>query len=185
MAAMNAPEAKPEDEETLTVVNFSVPPTPPRPESKPRPEPERRRIRREAPALAPLPNLSGSLSSVQIEMPDYDPESLGTVSEDLLGDLQDVVMTEDMVDQPPVVTRMPITYPERAKQREIEGRVVVSLQVNKEGRVTNTKILEATPPGVFEQAVRQAVQNWSFQPARYQGRPVQVWVNVPIPFRLN
>ena len=75
--------------------------------------------------------------------------------------------------------------PERAKQREIEGEVRVSVLVGRDGRVKRMKVLEASPPGVFEEVVLNTVGNWTFRPASYDGEPVESWVTIPIPFRLN
>jgi protein TonB len=108
------------------------------------------------------------------------------VADSLLGDLDNVALTEDAVDQPPEIrTRIPPEYPERAQQREIEGRVVVAVLVGVDGQVQQLQINESTPPGVFDDAVLAAVRQWTFEPAQYQGNPVETWVNIPIPFSLQ
>ncbi|MCW5621404.1 MAG: TonB family protein [Burkholderiales bacterium] len=54
-------------------------------------------------------------------------------------------------------------YPEDALGQNIEGRVRVRLSVDAEGTVTDTKILLAEPPGVFDQAVLEAVRQYKFK----------------------
>lgn len=183
---MNRVTAEEEEKETLTAVNFTVQPAPKKQEQRERP-PERREIRRSnRPALAPIPSLGSNLSGIAVEMPGYEPDTLDSVSESLLGDIDDdIVMTEESVDTPPVVQRSPLTYPERAKQRQIEGKVVVSILIGSDGTVKKMKILEAAPPGVFEEAVRQSVPSWAFTPAKYQDRNVPIWATVTVPFKLN
>lgn len=185
LIVMNRGNPTREQEGATAVVDFSVATPPPQPQRQ-QPPPERRReVRTNQPALAPIPDVAGSLSSIQVEMPEYQPEGLDGASESLLGNLDDVVMTEDSVDSKPVVRTSTLQYPERAKQREIEGRVVVSVLIGADGRVKNMKILEATPPGVFEEAVRSSVPQWTFEPAKYKGRSVQVWATVPLDFNLR
>ena len=183
---MNRVTTEEEEKETMTAVNFTVQQTPKKREKPERP-PQRREIRRSnRPALAPIPSLGSNLSGIAVEMPEYEPDTLDSVSESLLGDIdEDIVMTEESVDTPPVVQRSPLTYPERAKQRDIEGKVVISILIGSDGTVQKMKILEATPPGVFEEAVKQSVPSWSFTPAKYQGRNVPIWATVTVPFKLN
>jgi periplasmic protein TonB len=176
---------EPEPEEQLIVVDFTVPTKTETREKRERP-PQRRNIEEsDQPALAPLPNISGSLSGIQVALPGYDPKGIDTVEESLLGNMSNVVMDENSVDSIPVLRSSPMTYPSRAKQREIEGSVTVAIHVGSDGRVMNMKILDSTPPGVFDEAVINAIPNWIFTPAKYQGRNVAIWVELPIPFRLN
>lgn len=183
---MNRAVSEPEVEEKRGVVSFSVPTPPPKKEQRERP-PQRREITKsEQPALAPLPNLGSNLSGIAVDMPDYQPQVINEVAESVLGEIdENVVMSEDLVDTKPVVRAGSLNYPERAKQREIEGKVVVSILIGVDGRVKNMKILEAAPPGVFEESVRTALPNWTFEPAKYEGRSVQVWATIPLEFSLN
>jgi protein TonB len=185
MYVMNQFSAEREGDEEQRVVTFTVPPPEPEPQQEPEPQPRREPRPTNRPALAPAPNLGASLGGIAVSTPEYAPEELGQVSESLLGDLEDVAMTEDTVDQKPVINTRPISYPERARQRGIEGRVVVSALIGTNGRVQDFRILEASPPGVFEEAVRNAVPNWTFEPAQYNGEPVETWATIPIPFSPN
>lgn len=182
LIVMNQFVDDPEDTERESVVSFSVPPPEPEPEPKPE-QPQRRQPQRtNRRALAPPPNLGTSLSGISVALPEFQAQGVRQVSESLLGNLDDVALTEDSVDQAPVVQNRPLTYPERAKQREIdEGRVVVSALIGTDGRVKELKVLDATH-AIFAEAVRNAVPNWTFRPATYQGRPVETWVRIPIPF---
>lgn len=183
---MNRVTTEDEEKPAMTVVSFVVPPAPKKQEQRERP-PQRREVRRSnQPALAPIPSLGSSLSGIAVEMPAYEPDALDSVSESLLGDIDDdIVMTEESVDTPPVIQRSSLNYPERAKQRQIEGKVVVSILIGSDGLVKKMKILEAAPPGVFEEAVKQSVPSWTFTPAKYQDRNVSIWATVTVPFKLN
>lgn len=186
MILMNQAAHEPEAKDVGPTVSFQVPPPRPAPEQKP-PERERRpTTRTDQPALAPLPDLGSSLSGIAVALPDFQVEGVSNVSESLLGDLDDVALTEDAVDTPPSPRNRVIpVYPERAKQRDLEGNVLVSVLVGVDGQVKSVKILEANPPGVFDEAVATAVRQWTFGPATYRGNPVESWVNIPFPFSLN
>ena len=185
LVLMNRPLEEPEEGEQATAIDFTVPTESPEP-PEPEPEPEEREPQRsDQPALAPAPNLGSNLSGIQVAIPEFQPKGVSEVAESLLGDLENVALTEDTVDKAPVPPRATPPYPDRAKQRGIEGRVVVSVLVNRSGQVEKIRILQSEPPGVFDEAVRNSVPNWSFEPATYQGEPVQTWGTLTIPFRLN
>jgi protein TonB len=77
---------------------------------------------------------------------------------------------------PQAVVRIPPVYPYRARERGIEGVVQVKLLVNTDGTVGQVEILDARPEGMFEDAVRNAVPKWKFNPGKIQGKAVTAWV---------
>jgi len=185
LVLMNRPIEEPEEKEQATAIDFTVPTEAPEP-PEPEPEPENREQQRsDQPALAPAPNLGSNLSGIQVSMPEFQPQGVTEVAESLLGDLDNVTLTEDTVDKAPVPQSKPLTYPDRAKQRGIEGEVVVSVLVSRNGRVEKLRILQSQPSGVFDEAVRNSVPNWTFEPAKYEGEAVQTWGTLTIPFKLN
>jgi len=185
LVVVNRPVDEPEQKERATAIDFTVP-APPETE---RPDPPQRqreisRSRDRAP-VAPAPSLGGNLSGIAVEVPGFEVQGLSDVRESLLGDLDNVALTDDAVDTKPIPQNRPLEYPERARQRRIEGRVVVSALIDVNGNVLEVKILEADPPNVFEAAVLSSLPNWTFEPAKYREEPVQTWARIPIPFRLN
>ncbi len=185
LIAMNRPFEAPEEQNRATSIDFTVPVTPPEPPPEP-PEPEeRRRESSDRPPVAPAPSLGGTLSGIAVDVPGFELSGVDSMEDSLLGDLDNVTLTEDAVDTKPIPRTRPLTYPDRARQRRIEGRVVVNVLIDIEGNVKKVQILEAEPPNVFNEAVLSAVPNWTFEPAKYEGRPVQTWARIPIPFRLN
>ncbi len=177
------PDAGPRD------VAFQVQAPPPRP--KPRPPEEQQRPPRQAPRNAPrvalpsAPTLGAELSGVDVGLSAFADGALDAVrADDALGDLDDVVHTEDTVDarpQPRLTT--PIEVPAAARARNLSGRVVLSLRIGADGRVKAARVLEADPPGVFEEAALSAVRGWEFAPATYRDRAVEVWATLPIEFQ--
>ena len=90
----------------------------------------------------------------------------------------------DKVDHPPEpISTMHPVYPHHARRLGIEGRVTVSLLVDKTGKVGKARIEEADPDGVFEASVEKTVSRWRFKPAQKDGRPVEMWVKMDIEFK--
>lgn len=179
LGAAKKPEARAR-EVSFQVEPTAKPPPPPKPEQQKPPPP--RRAPRHAP-LPPLPALAAELSGVDVDLPAFQPEPLRAVEDAVLGDLEDVVHTESTVDRRPTPrVTSPIEVPPAARARNLAGRVVLSVLIGDDGAVRRVKVLEAEPPGVFEDAAVRAVSSWTFEPATYKDRPVEVWATLPIEF---
>jgi periplasmic protein TonB len=77
-----------------------------------------------------------------------------------------------------------IKYPAIARENNIEGTVYMSFVVNKEGVVTNVKVLRGIGGGCDEEATRVIKSLSKFTPGKQNGRAVQVQYNVPVRFKL-
>jgi protein TonB len=90
------------------------------------------------------------------------------------------------VDRPPRVLRaMPPQYPFDARQKGIEGRIVLRFVVDSKGKVHEPQIVEAEPEGVFEEAALAALAKYRFRPAVKDGESVDCIVRLPIEFNLK
>lgn len=78
-----------------------------------------------------------------------------------------------------------VIYPEMAFNSGIQGVVYVEFIVEKDGRITNVKVLRGIGGGCDEEAVRviKSMPNWSA--GRQQGHPVRVKYQAPIRFVLK
>lgn len=83
----------------------------------------------------------------------------------------------------PLVNIQP-TYPTRAAQRGIEGWAQVSFTVTETGGVRDVIVVDAEPPGMFDQASIRAAERFRFQPRVVNGQPVEV-PNVQYVFRFQ
>ena len=183
LTAMNMMESRDKQEGEQTVSSFEVKRRPPPPAAKPKPKPRKRKQSRKT--AAPLPNLGAALSGVDFGLPGLG-DALADATDSLLGDVQDVVMTEDAVDEVPrPVQRAAAPYPPRARAKGIEGFVSVSMLIDQSGGVKDLQILEAQPPGVFDDVALAALRGWRFQPAMYEGRAVAVRVRQTLRFALE
>jgi len=73
----------------------------------------------------------------------------------------------------PIVKVQPV-YPRRALRRGIEGYVVVEFTVTKTGKVSDPRVIEADPPGVFDEAAMDAALKFKYRPKSIKGEPVKV-----------
>ena len=62
--------------------------------------------------------------------------------------------------------------------------MVLQATIDKNGDVTDTKVLKPLPMGLAEAAV-SAVEQWKFRPATLNGRPVAVYYNLTVTFELQ
>ncbi|MDI3258169.1 MAG: TonB family protein [Sinobacteraceae bacterium] len=85
----------------------------------------------------------------------------------------------------PIVKVAPL-YPESARERGIEGYVLLEFTVTETGSVIDPQVLESQPPGVFDDAAKKAVLRFKYKPRIENGRPVQVHgVKQVITFKLD
>lgn len=87
-------------------------------------------------------------------------------------------------DEPPVpLTKPAPRYPEWARENGITGTVLLRVLVDRDGAVRRVTVLRGVE-GLTE-AARDALMRWTFRPASAMGRPVAVWVDIPVEFRLG
>jgi TonB family protein len=66
----------------------------------------------------------------------------------------------------------------------VEGDVVLEIVVQRDGTVGNVRTLRSLGAGLDQKAA-DAVRQWRFNPARRQGVPVDVVVQVSVEFKLR
>ena len=78
-----------------------------------------------------------------------------------------------------------IHYPKDAEDQQVEGRVIATFVVMKDGSISNTKVVKSVSPSLDEEALRviNGMPNWI--PGRQKGQAVNVKYTIPISFRLD
>lgn len=76
-------------------------------------------------------------------------------------------------------------YPAIAQRRNWEGTVELRVHVLANGRPSEIQIQTSSGRQALDAAAVQAVQKWTFVPAKQGDRTLDGWVTVPIDFRLN
>ncbi len=78
-----------------------------------------------------------------------------------------------------------IVYPELCLKNNIQGRVIVSFVVDKDGSVTNIEIVNSVHPMIDAEAIRLYSIMPKWKPGIKRGKPVRVKYSMPINFRLQ
>jgi len=77
-----------------------------------------------------------------------------------------------------------INYPAVAKENGTQGRVIVSFVCERDGSLTDIKVVRGIGDGCDEEAVRVIKKSPHWKPGIQNGRPVRVMYSVPISFSL-
>ena len=80
---------------------------------------------------------------------------------------------------------MNVRYPKEAEDKCLQGRVIATFVVEKDGSVTNAEIAKSVDPALDAEALRvvKAMPKWI--PGKHHGEPVSVKYTIPISFRLQ
>ena len=78
-----------------------------------------------------------------------------------------------------------VVYPQEARDKEISGRVMVGFIVEKDGSISDAKVVKGIGGGCDEEAVRvvKAMPKW--KPGKEKGKPVRVSFMMPFAFKLQ
>lgn len=74
-------------------------------------------------------------------------------------------------------------YSEEARKAKYQGSVILWAVIDANGRPQQLKVARSLGMGLDEKAI-EAVRNWKFEPAKKDGQPVAVQVNIEVNFRL-
>jgi protein TonB len=79
---------------------------------------------------------------------------------------------------------VPPEFPSKALAQRVSGTVTIEYIVDTNGDPRDVRVVEATPPGVFDHAALTAVKHWHYEPVVANGAPVEVPVRTAIRFEL-
>jgi TonB family protein len=78
-----------------------------------------------------------------------------------------------------------IRYPKAAKEKNIQGRVILRFCVTDQGNVSRIGVLKSIDPELDAEAMRVLKQLPKWQPGMQGGKPVNVWYAIPVSFVLD
>ncbi|MBV8630951.1 MAG: energy transducer TonB [Silvibacterium sp.] len=87
------------------------------------------------------------------------------------------------VSAPQVIYSVDPEFSDEARRAKYQGICVVSVIVDAQGNPRNVRVVRPLGMGLDEKAV-EAVRQYKFKPAYYQGHPVPVEVNIEVNFRI-
>lgn len=121
----------------------------------------------------------------EIEMPVIEEPVEEVVAEEVF------TIVEEMPEFPGGVQRMyewigqKIQYPQMEKESGIQGTVVVTFVVEKDGSISDVRVLKGVSKGIDAEAVRRVEQMPNWKPGKQRGKSVRVQFNLPIRFTLQ
>jgi protein TonB len=128
-----------------------------------------------------------------IRMPDEEEPDIDLPDTDIVFDIPEgpppsepegpIIVAGDVIAPEKLSAPQPV-YPEMARKARIQGVVIVQAIIDKEGNVTNVKVLKGLPMGL-DVAAADAVKKWKFKPATLNGKPVSVYYNLTVNFRIQ
>nr|WP_294895798.1 energy transducer TonB [uncultured Pedobacter sp.] len=78
-----------------------------------------------------------------------------------------------------------LNYPPQARENGISGRVVVSFVIDKNGEISNLKVVKGIGGGCDEEAMRVIKKSPFWKPGMQNGRAVRVAYIMPVVFRME
>ena len=78
-----------------------------------------------------------------------------------------------------------IKYPPQAKENGIQGRVIVTFVIMKDGSITNAEVVRGVDPLLDKEALRVVNLMPKWKPGKQRGKAVNVKYTIPVMFRLQ
>jgi len=177
----------PSKKQNVIVVKKYVPP-PPKVQKK---QIVRKKLTRKVPIPDPTPDEPEPIREPE---PEIEPEPLPPDVEFLIGTPEPPPPSGPLlagvgdVTNPVLIpeTKIDPEYPELARVARLEGNVILQAIIHADGTVGEVQVLRSNRPNMgFEEAAIGAVQQWRYEPALQNGKPVEVYFTVFVEFKLH
>lgn len=171
------------------MVDWIAPPAPPQPEQVRPPKP-RPVVKRPVPPPPPAPLIASTAPPVEpavapapvapapvpVEAPPPAPAPTPVVA---AVEVTPPVFNADYLKNPAP------PYPAQSRRLGEEGRVILRVLVSAAGAAEDVQIRTSSGSARLDEAARETVRQWKFQPARRGSEAIAAWVLVPIRFSLE
>ena len=112
-----------------------------------------------------------------------DPAASATTAAGTPGDSSEIYHIGAGVSAPTLISKVEPSFTEDARKAKKSGTCVLKLIVDTAGHPQNIKVVRPLGFGLDQKAM-EAVQQWRFQPALKDGKPVNVEIGLEVDFRL-
>lgn len=85
--------------------------------------------------------------------------------------------------QPKLLSSVAAVYPPLARAQGVQGDVTIDALIDANGKVSATNVLTGSP--LLQRAAIDALRQWKYQPAKLNGEPIPIHINVTIAFHLK
>ena len=86
-------------------------------------------------------------------------------------------------EKPVLISKAVPQYPDLARKAQIEGKVVITVTIDKKGNVENAIVFKSVP--MLDEAAQSAAMQCKFKPAKQRDKFVKVKMNIPFDFHLR
>ena len=86
-------------------------------------------------------------------------------------------------EKPVLISKAIPKYPDLARKAQIEGKVVITVTIDKKGNVENAVVFKSVP--MLDEAAQSAAMQCKFKPAKQRDKFVKVKMNTPFDSHLR
>lgn len=111
-----------------------------------------------------------------------------TAPGDFFGTPGDVAPPQQVIVEPRIDARRGLSepyYPPQVIREGGEGTVLLSIYILADGRVGEVKLDRSSGHAKLDESALREAKKWRFVPGTSDGRPMAMWKQLPVTFRLN
>ena len=125
----------------------------------------------EYPFVATLKVIEADIKEIKAEIKEIKAEILAPVR--AVGEIK----------PPRLIKEVKPIYPEDARQKRVEGTVILEATIDIYGRVQRVEVLRSIP--LLDQAAIDAVRQWIYEPEIIEGKPRRIISTITVTFKLK
>ncbi len=84
---------------------------------------------------------------------------------------------------PKMLSEIHIKFPEEAKNRSIDDKIIIKALISKTGLVSEVEIVKSIPE--LDEAATEAIRKVRFKPGKLAGKPIETWITIPIDIKID